>query len=411
MACACEDAADAIDATGDRPTTPTMESAALLSAALGFLFGAFIGSFLNVCIHRLPRNESVVLPPSRCYSCGTQVQWYDNLPVISYLILRGRCRWCDAPFSVRYLLLEVLVGVVSALVMWWAFAAPVAPAPWLLTLGAGEPLARALAGAAVLALAYLLVVASFIDLEHTIIPDELTKPFQVAAPVLALASGSVLGLSAVFDPTSWLVQRNILGDPVATTTTFIWRVGGIAAAVLLLLAVSLPLARIVYSRFCPPEQRWSEQDHRGFRVGVWWFMGATASSTLALLLLVAWQPGAGDWWRQCAGHGALALFGSLTGWLSLYLVGLVGTIAFRRNAMGFGDVKFLAPIGAFLGPVGVLYAFFFAAIVGTIVGLPMRLLASRREIPFGPWLAVGALLALVWGPALHGWLFSQIRLG
>jgi len=79
--------------------------------------------------------------------------------------------------------------------------------------------------------------------------------------------------------------------------------------------------------------------------------------------------------------------------------------------MGFGDVKFLAPIGAFLGPVGVLYAFFFAAMVGTVVGLPMRLLASRREIPFGPWLAVGAVLALIWGPTLHQWLFSQVRLG
>lgn len=388
-----------------------MESAALLPAALGFLFGAFIGSFLNVCIHRLPRNESVVLPPSRCYSCGTQVQWYDNLPVISYLILRGRCRWCDAPFSIRYLLLEVLVGIISALVMWWAFTSPVAPAPWLLALGVAEPIARAASATVILALAYLLVVSSFIDLEHTIIPDELTKPFQVAAPMLAIASGSVLGLGAVFDPTVWLVQRNILGDAVFTTATFVWQVLAVVGGVLLLLGLSLPLARHIYSHYCPPDQRWSEHDHRGFRLGVCWFMGGTVVVTAALLVLVWWQPGEGGWWRLAAGHGALALFGSLTGWLSLYLVGLIGTVVFRRNAMGFGDVKFLAPIGAFLGPIGVLYAFFFAAIVGTIVGLPMRLLASRREIPFGPWLAVGALLALVWAPALHGWLFSQLRFG
>lgn len=382
-----------------------------MSAVLGFLFGAFIGSFLNVCIHRLARNESVVLPPSRCYSCGTQVQWYDNLPVISYLILRGRCRWCDAPFSIRYLLLEVLVGALSALVMWWAFNDPGAPAPWLVSLGVADGVARALAGAAVLSLAYLLVVASFIDLEHTIIPDELTKPFQLAAPLLALGTGSVLGHHLLFDPTSWLVQRNILGDVAPTTAYFVWNVIAVVGGVLLLLAVSLPVAKVIYSRFCSPDQRWSEADHRGFRVGVLWFMAATLVMTLALLVLVWLQPGGerGVWWRQCAGHGALALFGSLTGWLSLYLVGLIGTIVFRRNAMGFGDVKFLAPIGAFLGPIGVLYAFFFAAIVGTLVGLPMRLMASRREIPFGPWLAIGAVLALLWAPALHQWLFSQVR--
>lgn len=386
-----------------------MESTALLPAALGFLFGAFIGSFLNVCIHRLPRNESVVLPPSRCYSCGTQVQWYDNLPVISYLVLRGRCRWCDAPFSIRYLLLEVMVGIISALVMWWAFTSPAAPAPWLLALGVAEPLARTIAGAVILSLAYLLVVSSFIDLEHTIIPDELTKPFQLAAPVLALGTGAVLGYRVVFDPTTWLVQRNILGDPVPTTATFVWNLVAVVVAVLLFLAVSLPVARYIYSRFCPPEERWKDEDHQGFRVGVWWFMGATTVCTILLLLLVWWQPG--TWWRVGAGHAALALFGSLTGWMSLYLVGLLGTVAFRRNAMGFGDVKFLAPIGAFLGPIGVLYAFFFAAIVGTLVGLPMRLIASKVYIPFGPWLAVGALLALVWGPQLHQWLFSQIRFG
>lgn len=385
----------------------------MLSAALGFLFGAFIGSFLNVCIHRLPRNESVVLPPSRCYSCGTHVQWYDNLPVISYLILRGRCRWCAAPFSIRYLLLEVLVGALSALVMWWAFNDPAAPAPWLLSLGVAEGIARAIAAAVILSLAYLLIVASFIDLEHTIIPDELTKPFQLAAPLLALGTGSVLGHRLLFDPTAWLSQRNVLGDVAPTTATFVWNLIAVVAGVLLILALSLPLAKVIYSRFCPPEQRWSDSDHRGFRIGVWWFMAATLVPTLAILALVWWQPGdqGGTWWQMCAGHGALALFGSLVGWLSLYLVGLIGTIAFRRNAMGFGDVKFLAPIGAFLGPVGVLYAFFFAAMVGTVVGLPMRLLASRREIPFGPWLAVGAILALVWGPALHQWLFRHVHLG
>ena len=94
--------------------------------------------------------------------------------------------------------------------------------------------------------------------------------------------------------------------------------------------------------------------------------------------------------------------------MSLYLVGLLGTIAFRRNAMGFGDVKFLAPIGAFLGPVGVVYAFLAAAVIGTAVGLPLRLLRERREIPFGPYLALGALAMLFAGPAVHHWVFGSL---
>ena len=395
-----------IDGSNRGLTTRTM------SVVLGFLFGAFIGSFLNVCIHRLPRNESVVLPPSRCYSCGTQVQWYDNLPVMSYLLLRGRCRWCDATFSPRYLLLEIMVAAISALVMWWAFNDPAAPAPWLLALGANDLVARAIAAAVTLSLAYLLVVASFIDLEHMIIPDELTKPFQLAAPLLALGSGSVLGHKLLFDPTNWLVHQNILNQPVLTTSIFIWKFMVVVGVVLLALALSLPLAKYIYSQFCPPEQRWDEASHQGFRTGVLWFMVATIPACAVVLGLVIVQPG-GDhgWWQMCAGHGALAIFGSLTGWMMLYVVGLLGTIAFRRNAMGFGDVKFLAPMGAFLGPIGVAYAFFFAAIVGTIVGLPLRSLASKREIPFGPWLAVGAILALIWAPDLHQWLFSQIKFG
>jgi prepilin signal peptidase PulO-like enzyme (type II secretory pathway) len=227
-----------------------------------------------------------------------------------------------------------------------------------------------------------------------------------------LGTGSVLGHKLLFDPTTWLVHQNILNQPVMTTSVFVWKFSVVVGIVLFTLALSLPLAKVIYSRFCPPEQRWDEASHQGFRMGVLWFMVATVPACALVLGLVFLQPG-GDhgWWQMCAGHGALAIFGSLTGWMMLYVVGLLGTVAFRRNAMGFGDVKFLAPMGAFLGPIGVAYAFFFAAIVGTIVGLPMRLFASKREIPFGPWLAAGAILALIWAPDLHQWLFSQIKFG
>ena len=91
---------------------------------LSFLFGTFIGSFLNVCVHRLPRNESVVQPPSRCYACGTRLTWYDNLPIIGWLILWGHCRACGTSFSARYLIAELAVGGLTAAATAWLAPLP-----------------------------------------------------------------------------------------------------------------------------------------------------------------------------------------------------------------------------------------------------------------------------------------------
>jgi leader peptidase (prepilin peptidase)/N-methyltransferase len=348
----------------------------------------------------------VVHPPSRCYACGTHVQWYDNLPLVSWLVLWGRCRWCGSPFSVRYLLLELLVAGITAAVLGWAFAAQNAPAPWLLAAGVGEPVARALAGSAALALAYFLLVAALIDLDHMIIPDELTKAFQLAAPFLAVLVGTNLMHLDLLDPGAWLARYDVYGNRTLTPLPFAWAMGGAVVGSMALLLASLPLARRIYGQLLPEAQRWSDADHRGFRWGVLVFCAALALSGGALAAVVALRPG--TWWVPLAVEGALAVLGSLAGWMSLYLVGLVGTVVFRRNAMGFGDVKFLAPIGAFLGPVGVLYAFFVADIIGTVLGLPMRLLASRREIPFGPYLALGAVVVMFAGAGLHRLLFSVL---
>jgi leader peptidase (prepilin peptidase) / N-methyltransferase len=367
--------------------------------AIAFLFGSFIGSFINVCIHRLPRNESVVHPPSRCYSCGTHVQWYDNIPLVSWLVLRGRCRWCDAPFSIRYLLIEALVGAITAAVVWVAFQ-PTHPwtAFWALPAGVREPVAQGLASAAMLALAYYLIVSVFTDFDHMIIPDELTKSFQIAAPFLAALTGANLAVG--WQPVPLLLRIDAWDHVEAAP----WPFAAIVASSIVVLLASLPLARRVYTRFCTGPTTWSADDHRGFRVGVLWFAASlVAPAILAFSLVSAAEP-----WRIFALGLAQAVLGALAGWMSLYLVGLLGTAVFRRNAMGFGDVKFLAPIGCFLGPVGVLYAFSCAAIIGTMVGIPMRLMRARREIPFGPYLAIGSALVLVWGPALHHWLMTVV---
>jgi prepilin signal peptidase PulO-like enzyme (type II secretory pathway) len=389
----------------------------VLIVCIAFIFGTFIGSFLNVCVHRLPRNESIVTPPSRCYACGTHLTWYDNLPVLGWLLVWGRCRWCGTAFSPRYLFAELGVGALTAATTWWVllgasarpddFAGQVVPlmtslgvlqahTPWAI-FGWGAVAAQL---AALLVLVWTLYVSSLIDLDHLLIPDEITKSLQVVAPFLAVAAATGWAIEEPL-PYGWLVHGIFDVKSYDPQQLLLW-MGAISGGVVVLLLASVPLARWIYSSFTS-EAPWSEEDHRGFRIGVWWFCACTAIHMLALTALLLLQPG--TWWMLAAVPLAQAILGSLAGWCSLYVVGFLGTIAFRRNAMGFGDVKFLAPIGAFLGPLGVVYAFFAAAIVGTCVGVPQRLLKSMREVPFGPYLAVGALIVLVAGGRFHHWLF------
>lgn len=125
-----------------------------LFAAVAFIFGVIVGSFLNVCICRLPKDESIVSPPSHCPDCSYQIRWFDNIPVISYIFLRGKCRGCGAHISLQYPLVELLNGVLTL----------------FLFLRFGPTLTFA----ALFLFCSALVVITFIDIEHQIIPDEIS---------------------------------------------------------------------------------------------------------------------------------------------------------------------------------------------------------------------------------------------
>lgn len=238
-----------------------------------FLFGLVVGSFVNVLVHRLPRGESVAFPGSHCPSCGTPIRPYDNVPVVSWLLLRGRCRACRAPIAIRYPVVELVNGL-----LW---AAVYTRAPGWADLAAGAFLCSA-------ALALLLI-----DVEFRILPDRIT--------LTGMAVGFALSFfSPVRGPLSSL--------------------GGIALG-----AGGLYLLAFLYER-----------------------------------------------WKKVEG-------------------------------MGMGDVKMLGMIGAFLGPWGVVVAVLLASFAGSVVGL--ALVAARRgslttALPFGVFLALGAVAALFWGPAL-----------
>ncbi|GFO55168.1 type 4 prepilin-like proteins leader peptide-processing enzyme [Geomonas sp. Red276] len=145
-----------------------------VGATIAFVLGAVVGSFLNVCIYRLPNHESVVFPPSHCPNCDYQIRWYDNVPIVSYLLLRGRCRGCGEHISLQYPIVELLNGLLTV-ALFWKF-------------GLG------LIFAIFFVYTCTMVVLTFIDLEHQILPDIITLPGIVAG----------FGISFLFPGFGWL---------------------------------------------------------------------------------------------------------------------------------------------------------------------------------------------------------------
>lgn len=246
------------------------ESLLVMAPFFIFIFGALIGSFANVVIYRWPKGESVVTPRSRCSACQKQIAFYDNIPILSWFILKGRCRNCGAKYSFRYCLVEILMGSLFALV--YHFTGPT----WL-------------------TLEYIifvagLVTAGFIDIDHFLLPDVITLP------------GIAIGLLGAF---------------------------------------------------LNPER---------------------------------------EFWE--------ALMGVLFGGGFLWAIAHAYYLLRKQEGMGGGDIKLLAWIGAVLGWKAIPFVILTASIVGTILGL---LLASKNykglktTIPFGPYLALGALFYILGG--------------
>ena len=186
-----------------------MEEAALavplrVWVGVAFTFGLVVGSFLNVVIHRLPRDESIVHPGSHCPGCGAPVRWWDNIPLLSYLWLRGRCRGCKAPISPRYPLVELLTGLLFA-----AVALRFGPVP------------MAVVGCA---FAAALVATAAIDFDHQIIPDEISLGGLAVALVAVPAASWLAGI-----PVSAAIARSALGAIVGGGA--LWIVGFLHARV------------------------------------------------------------------------------------------------------------------------------------------------------------------------------------
>ncbi|MEW5722322.1 MAG: prepilin peptidase [Thermodesulfobacteriota bacterium] len=367
----------------------------LLIKVLVFFIGLCLGSFLNVVIHRLPRPGISISHPRRsfCPRCTREIRWYDNLPLVSYVLLRGRCRHCGLPISPRYPLVELICGLLALAVYYKSYP----------TLGF-----RTLAD---LYLALALVAVSFIDLDHFLIPDEITIP------------GLLVGLAAaILAP-----EIGLAGPWLAMTLSGL--AGGYWGPALLWLAVGVVLAGVLFwvgerlyeGRF---EEEDAEEEAEDLTLGeiTLDFLGRrTAVLTLAaaavglLAVLVLGAAGAGragpifsSWFQERTG---LSLFGSVLGLVLggglIYFIFALYLLVRGQEGMGLGDLVLLAMIGSFLG----WRSIFFTVFIGSLTAMGAYLVSAaaarsfnlKEMLPFGPFLSLAALVYLFFGERILAW--------
>ncbi|MGP8198013.1 MAG: prepilin peptidase [Limisphaerales bacterium] len=342
-----------------------------------FVFGSVVGSFLNVCIHRMPREESIVRPPSHCPHCGYSIPWHLNIPLFTWLWLRGQCANCQAPISPRYFLVELLTGVVFA-------------ACWI-HFGQFYPL---------LALVYCvmiggLIAATFIDYEHFIIPDEITFGGMAAgfcAAFLVPASHFSFPYFNHLRASGPAMVDSLVGMAVG---------GGIVYGMLRLGKLLFGRYRVLLSpatRVFFTETAVRTPDQEIPYEELFYRSGDAIRLQASSVELI----------DRCYLNVAVRLQSQR---LEIggdtfdpekvpYMEAVTDQLVLPREAMGLGDVKFMAAIGAFLGWPGVLFSLALSAVISSFVGVAL-IIANKRSwssrMPYGPYIAVAAVIWIFGG--------------
>lgn len=291
-----------------------MKDLAPILAFFSFWLGACIASFLNVVIWRAPRGESIVSPPSHCPKCNSPVKWYQNIPILSWLALRGKCANCRAPISPRYICVEALGGCLFLAAFFAAFF------KYSYVCSSGSVYWASALGSLLVAWIWisLMIVGSFIDFDHQLLPDFTT------------VGGMVLGIV-------WAIFNSILNF-------------------------------LTFDR---------------------------------------------SYWYVCLTPMAVSVAGLVFGFGLLWLVRWLGSKAFKREAMGMGDVFLMGAVGALFGPVAVLVTLILSSVFGSVVGIVLILLSKTKlggftPIPYGPYICMGCLAWMFYGPQIVNWYMHLI---
>ncbi len=360
-----------------------------LFASFAFVMGASIGSFLNVCIYRMPLGLSVNEPKrSFCPHCKYQIPFHHNIPLVTWLVLRGKCANCGAPISFRYFGVELLTGLLF-LAVWlkvWAWGSPDwPPQAWMLALP-------------YCVMTALFIVATFIDFEHFIIPDEITIGGTVAGIAFSFAVPLLQGQESHFAGLLWSAFGAAVGFGALWLVTRLGKMAFGKKRMSFDKAEALSwIRRGEEADFVVGGEKmlWSDFFYRGNEQlhlqCTWIEIDGERFENVAVRCECDWLHIGEEKWELVKVDE---------------IKGEVTEVTLPREAMGFGDVKFIASIGAFLGWKAVVFTIMSASTIGALVGL-VTILLGRREwsakIPFGPYLALGAFLWLFSGPELVAW--------
>lgn len=366
------------------------------------MYGGCIGSFLNVVIYRLPEGKNIVTPRSRCPRCEHALAWYDNVPVLGWLWLRGKCRYCKEPISIQYPLVEAAVALMFAGLF----------ALYYMTLLRPDFFRSGFAVTWPVFVVHLVLLAGLfastvIDARLYIIPRSIPWAVTLAAVV-------IIPTAVWYDTTQhavWqLFNRHIV--PIAMSTGVTVAAGGLVGlglSLLLLKLKVLPLSFADYEqayedfRKAQPqegeEEAWFHYPHARREVlKEMAFLALPVVGAVAGYLLTP----AGDtlWPAWVFVLGGVAM-GYLMGAALVWVTRILGTLLFGKEAMGLGDVHLLAAIGAVLGPGETVPVFFIAPFFGLLAalltyGLGAMLKKRFQPIPYGPYLAAAAAVVILW---------------
>ena len=346
--------------------------------AFAFILGAAVGSFLNVCIYRLPRDLSVNEPRrSFCPACRKSIPWHQNLPLISWLLLRGRCANCGSKIAFRYFAVELLTALLF-LAIWQSFSWQMAIAYWIFV--------------------SLLIAGTFIDFEHFIIPDRVTVGGIIAGFIASLA------VPALMETNSRLAAgiRSVLAAVVGYVILLIVLEAG---------KIAFGKKRIRFDALTP--FTWKKRDDDadlvvGSEETLWSDHFARKQDRL---LLQCDEVKIDN--RKFASVTLDFHYDRVAVEAEEFLLdhvneisGVARELLIPREAMGRGDLKFLAAIGAFLGWRAVLFSLFAGSLLGSIVGLITLIVGKRvwsAKLPFGPYLAFGAVCWMFFGDTFLRW--------
>jgi leader peptidase (prepilin peptidase)/N-methyltransferase len=346
-----------------------------------FAFGAITGSFLNVCIHRMPLGQSVVSPSSHCPHCKYSIPWFLNIPLVTWTWLRGKCANCRAPISVRYFLVELLTGILFL-------------ASWLVA-GRTSPL---------LALAYCiflagLVVATFIDFEHFIIPDEITLGGMVVGAVISALVPIMHGVTTA----KAALQSSILGMAIGAGVIYgILRLGKLlfgreklefapdSRVIFTETALVIPGREIPYGDIL-----YRKNDVIRFEAKLVEMVDRCYRSVPIRVSQEKVQIGEDTFDPEPIKHWEV----------------VTDRMVLPREAMGLGDVKFMGAIGAFLGWQATIFSLVVSSMIGAFVGITLIVLRRQdwsSRLPYGPYIALAAMIWVFGGSGLLGWWLNWL---